>query len=56
MGGVVHCFTGDARELDVYLELGLHIGITGYICDERRGTELQQLVRRVPTRSLDGRD
>jgi TatD DNase family protein len=47
-GGVVHCFTGDARELDCYLELGLCIGITGFICDERRGTRLRELVRRIP--------
>jgi TatD DNase family protein len=47
-GGVVHCFTGDERELECYLELGLCIGITGFICDERRGTHLQRLVRRIP--------
>lgn len=52
VGGVVHCFTGDAAELDRYLELGLCIGITGFICDERRGTHLQELVRRVPTDRL----
>ena len=51
-GGVVHCFTGDDRELDRYLELGLCIGITGFICDERRGTHLQQLVRRIPAERL----
>jgi TatD DNase family protein len=48
VGGVVHCFTGDGHELDTYLELGLHIGITGFICDEHRGTHLQELVRRIP--------
>ena len=47
-GGVVHCFTGDERELECYLELGLCIGITGFICDERRGTHLRELVRRIP--------
>lgn len=51
-GGVVHCFTGDERELEAYLELGLHIGITGYVCDERRGQHLQQLVRRIPPERL----
>lgn len=45
---VVHCFTGDRTALDAYLELGVHIGITGWICDERRGTHLQELVRDVP--------
>jgi len=47
-GGVVHCFTGTASELDAYLELDLHIGITGWICDERRGTHLLELVHRIP--------
>ena len=46
--GVAHCFTGGAEELDSYLELGLHIGITGWICDERRGQHLHDLVARIP--------
>lgn len=45
---VVHCFTGNGDELARYLELDLHIGITGWICDERRGTHLRELVRRIP--------
>jgi TatD DNase family protein len=45
---VVHCFTGSAAELDVYLAMDLHIGITGWICDERRGLHLRELVRRIP--------
>ena len=52
VGGVVHCFTGDATELDSYLELGLCIGITGFICDERRGTHLRELVQRIPADRL----
>lgn len=47
-GGVVHCFTGNASELEQYLELGLSIGITGFVCDERRGVHLQQLMPRIP--------
>jgi TatD DNase family protein len=47
-GGVAHCFTGGAAELECYLELGLAIGITGWICDERRGAHLLELVRRIP--------
>jgi TatD DNase family protein len=46
--GVAHCFTGGARELQAYLELGLAIGITGWICDERRGAHLVPLMREVP--------
>ena len=50
--GVAHCFTGGEAELDAYLELGLHIGITGWICDERRGQHLHALVARIPTGRL----
>jgi TatD DNase family protein len=45
---VVHCFTGGARALCDYLSRGFYIGITGWICDERRGRELQELIRQVP--------
>lgn len=45
---VVHCFTGSLQELQVYLQLGFYIGITGWICDERRGKHLRDLVKRVP--------
>src|SRR5579862_4147364 len=50
--GVAHCFTGGEAELATYLQLGLHIGITGWICDERRGRDLQALVARVPAGRL----
>jgi TatD DNase family protein len=45
---VVHCFTGDKTALFAYLDLDLHIGITGWVCDERRGTELAALVPNIP--------
>jgi TatD DNase family protein len=51
-GGVAHCFTGGAEELECYLELGLAIGITGWICDERRGAHLLDLVRSIPADRL----
>ena len=44
---VAHCFTGERDELHAYLDLDLYIGITGWICDERRGAHLHQLVRDV---------
>ena len=47
-GGVAHCFTGDAAQLHDYLALDLHIGITGWICDERRGQHLDRVVRAIP--------
>jgi TatD DNase family protein len=49
---VVHCFTGSSEELDVYLDLDLHIGITGWICDERRGQHLRSLLPRIPLARL----
>jgi TatD DNase family protein len=49
---VVHCFTGEKPALHAYLDLDLHIGITGWICDERRGTHLQQLVASIPAGRL----
>jgi TatD DNase family protein len=49
---VVHCFTGGARELDAYLALDLHIGITGWICDDRRGAGLRPLIARIPADRL----
>ncbi|WP_312156509.1 TatD family hydrolase [Pseudomonas sp.] len=49
---VVHCFTGDKAALYAYLDLDMNIGITGWICDERRGTHLQPLVGDIPATRL----
>lgn len=49
---VIHCFTGSGAELDAYLELDLHVGITGWICDGRRGGHLRDLVARIPVNRL----
>ncbi|HEX7339183.1 MAG TPA: TatD family hydrolase [Rhodanobacteraceae bacterium] len=49
---VVHCFTDTRRALHDYLDLDCHIGITGWICDERRGTHLAGLVRDIPADRL----
>ncbi len=49
---VVHCFTGDGDLLDAYLDIGCHIGITGWICDPRRGAELADIVSRIPDERL----
>lgn len=51
-GGVVHCFTSDASALERYLAMDLHVGVTGWICDERRGRPLRELVKRVPANRL----
>jgi TatD DNase family protein len=50
--GVAHCFTGSAEQLHAYLQLGLAIGITGWICDERRGAHLLALMPQVPAERL----
>ncbi len=52
VAGVTHCFTGGRQELIAYLELGFAIGITGWICDERRGAHLLPLVRDIPADRL----
>ncbi|GAP66028.1 Mg-dependent DNase [Mizugakiibacter sediminis] len=49
---VVHCFTDSREALFDYLDLDCHIGITGWICDERRGTHLRALVREIPADRL----
>jgi len=49
---VIHCFTDTKAALFDYLELDCHIGVTGWICDERRGTELAKLVKYIPDNRL----
>jgi len=50
--GVVHCFTGSKDALHAYLDLGLYIGITGWVCDERRGQDLQEAIPYIPNDKL----
>lgn len=50
--GVVHCFTGNENELNDYLDLDMHIGITGWICDERRGFHLKNIIKKIPPNRL----
>jgi len=45
---VVHCFTGTAPELEAYLDAGLYVGLTGWICDERRGLGVKELAAGIP--------
>jgi TatD DNase family protein len=45
---VAHCFTGEGESLREYLAMGLWIGITGWICDERRGAHLHDIVSVIP--------
>lgn len=50
--GVAHCFTAGEKERDAYLGQGLHIGITGWINDERRGHHLREVVKGIPAGRL----
>ena len=45
---VAHCFTGEGESLHEYLAMGLYVGITGWICDERRGKHLHDIVSIIP--------
>jgi len=47
-GGVVHCFTGDIEQMNRYLDLDLYIGITGWVCDLKRGQALRKAVKSLP--------
>jgi len=51
-GAVVHCFTGGLPELEAYLSIDCYIGITGWICDERRGGHLASLLNTIPANRL----
>jgi TatD DNase family protein len=46
--GVVHCFTGNTKTLKAYLDLGMYIGITGWICDERRNQDVKDAIKYLP--------
>ncbi len=46
--GVAHCFTGERAALQECLSMGLYIGVTGWICDERRGKTLKEIVADIP--------
>ena len=45
---VLHCFTDGVAELEDCLAAGLCIGVTGWVCDERRGGALREAVPRIP--------
>lgn len=51
-GAVVHCFTGSKEALYAYLDLDCYIGISGWVCDERRGRPLQELIPHIPLERL----
>ena len=51
-GAVVHCFTGSREEMEAYIDLDCYIGITGWLCDNKRGQALRELVQYIPLEKL----
>ncbi len=49
---VIHCFTGTKKEAEKYIDLGCYIGITGWICDKKRGKSLQEAIHSIPSDKL----
>ncbi len=49
---VIHCFTGTKEEAQNYIDLGCYIGVTGWICDMKRGKNLQEAVSAIPPEKL----
>ncbi|GAC32959.1 TatD family hydrolase [Paraglaciecola polaris] len=51
-GALVHCFTGNTEQMQAYLALGCYIGVTGWVTDEKRGTELREAMAQLPLEHL----
>lgn len=51
-GAILHCFTGSRQQMQDCVDRGLYIGITGWVCDERRGLELRELLPFIPAEKL----
>ena len=49
---VTHCFTSHKEHLDAYVALGCYVGITGWLCDEKRGQALREAVTTLPLSRL----
>lgn len=49
---IVHCFTGNLSELEDYLKRDFYIGITGWVCDLKRGEELRECINHIPQDKL----
>lgn len=50
--GIVHCFTGNKTIMQKYLDLGFYIGITGWLCDNRRNEDLILAIKDLPLEKL----
>lgn len=49
---VSHCFTGDKAQLIACLDRGMYIGVTGWLCDKKRGQDLRDIVKYIPLERL----
>jgi len=49
---VIHCFTGNAQDLNGYIDAGYYVGITGWVADKRRGQPLRDIVHLIPDERL----
>lgn len=52
VGGIAHCFTGGIDAMKAYLQEGLYIGVTGWVCDPRRGEALREAIAELPLEKL----
>ena len=51
-GAFTHCFTGNVAALNAYQQLGCYIGVTGWVCDERRGMDLANVLPNIQAQRL----
>ena len=53
LGGVAHCFSGDAETAMEYISLGFAVGIGGkLLCDDEKGRILSETVKNIPLSSI----
>ena len=45
---LVHCFTGTEAEMEVYINMGCYIGLTGHFCKPTAGQTLRSFVHKIP--------
>lgn len=50
--GVVHCFTGPPEQAAAFVERGLFLGVTGWLCDARRNADLVRSIAWAPLERL----
>lgn len=48
----VHCFTDTLEAMQAYVALDCYIGITGWVCDAKRGAALRAVAPQIPAERL----